>query len=115
LTRTTTHFSVGDLDAGLFELYAKAPIEKWQKSQEVDTESVYFFASRKIKKCTQKRPPGSTWAGAAVKHQWVQKASLILFYHRRQAVGKPIILWWNTSVSQFEIGRFSTPLRTLEA
>jgi hypothetical protein len=34
---------VDDLGAGLFELYAKAPIEKRQKSQEVDTESVYFF------------------------------------------------------------------------
>jgi hypothetical protein len=56
LAHTTNHFSAGDLGAGRFELKAKTPIEKRQKSQEVDTESVYFLASRKIKKSTQKQP-----------------------------------------------------------
>jgi hypothetical protein len=31
------------LGAGCCELNGKAPIEKWRKSQEVDTESVYFM------------------------------------------------------------------------
>jgi hypothetical protein len=43
------HFSAGYLGGGRVELYVKTPIEKWEKSQEVDTESVYFLGSGKIK------------------------------------------------------------------
>jgi hypothetical protein len=42
-------FFADDLGAGLFELYAKTPIEKRQKSQEVDTESVYLLYPAKSK------------------------------------------------------------------
>jgi hypothetical protein len=42
-------FFADDLGAGRFELYAKTPIEKWRKSQEVDTESVCFLPFVKSK------------------------------------------------------------------
>jgi hypothetical protein len=85
-------FFADDLGAGLFELYAKAPIEKRQKSQEVDTESLCFLPFVKSKntrkneihikriRCSNKRIYRS------IVHHHTEG------YHRQMAVGKPIIL-----------------------